>query len=104
MKGEILLVEYLYDAVRALAEQDIVIQAIITDEKESEITENCKLVLYDKDKEKTILAVEGKYLPEDNLWQFTIPAEATKNMRGRYWYCIQYEGNAMCFKQPIYLM
>lgn len=104
MKGEILLVEYLYDAVRALAEQDILINAIITDEEENQITENCKLVLHDKDAERMILAVEGKYLPENLIWEFVIPAAATKGLRGRYWYCVQHEGNAICFKQPIYLM
>ena len=98
------MVEYLYDAVRALAEQDIPIRAIITDEEENQITENCKLVLHDKDAEQMLLKVDGVYLPENLIWEFVIPAEATKDMRGRYWYCVQHDGNAMCFKQPIYLI
>ncbi|MBR5823815.1 MAG: hypothetical protein IKY67_06700 [Paludibacteraceae bacterium] len=98
------MVEYLADCVRALAEQDIIINAVITDEEENQVTENCRLVLHEKDREKMILSVEGRYLPENLIWEFVIPASATKGLRGRYWYCVQWAGNAMCFKQPMYLI
>lgn len=104
MKGEILLVEYLYDAIRAVAGQDIIINAFITDDQEVSITTGCSLVLYDKTANETLLSIEGKYLPDNLMWEFNIPAIETKGLNGRYWYAIQYEGNAMCFKQPIYLL
>lgn len=98
------MVEYLYDCIRAVASQDIVINAYITDEQENIITENCKLVIHDKDANEMLFMVEGVYLPESLNWEFTVPAENTKGLSGRYWYCIQWDKSNLCFKQPIYFV
>lgn len=95
------MVEYIYDAIKAVAGQEIGVSARITDDSGS-IAENCRLVLHDDKNE--IGSVEGLYLPEDELWAFVIPAEMTAGRTGRYWYCIQHENLNMCFKQPIYLV
>ena len=98
------MVEYLYDCIRAVTSQDIVINAYITDEQENIITENCKLVVYDKDANEMLFTVEGVYLPESLNWEFTIPAENTKDLSGRYWYYVIWNESALCFKQPIYFV
>ena len=97
------MVEYLYDCIRAVPSQDIVINAYITDEQENIITENCKLVVYNKDANEMLFMVEGVYLPESLNWEFTIPANATSGRDGRYWYSVQHNNKSLCFKQPIYL-
>ena len=96
-------VEYLYDAIRAIAGQEIVITAVITDDEEDYISEACCLMLHDEDGEAIIAMGEGEFIPQQLSWEFTIPAEATRGLKGRYWYCIMHENNNLCFKQPIYL-
>lgn len=98
------MVEYLYDCIRAVPSQDIVINAYITDEQENIITQNCKLVVYDKDANEMLFMVEGVYLPESLNWEFTIPAENTNGLSGRYWYYIMQNESPLCFKQPIYFV
>lgn len=98
------MVEYLYDCIRAVPSQDIVINAYITDEQENIITQNCKLVVYDKDANEMLFMVEGVYLPESLNWEFTIPAENTNGLSGRYWYYIIWNESPLCFKQPIYFV
>lgn len=98
------MVEYLYDCIRAVPSQDIVINAYITDEQENIITENCKLVVYNKDANEMLFMVEGVYLPESLNWEFTIPAENTNGLSGRYWYYVIWNESPLCFKQPIYFV
>ena len=98
------MVEYLYDAIRAVAGDDIVINAYATDENENVITENCYLLLHDQKGEEMLLRVEGVYQPEYLSWAFHIPAEDTKGLNGRYWYCVKHAEANLCFKQPIYLV
>lgn len=98
------MVEYLYDCIRAVPSQDIVINAYITDDQENIITQNCKLVVYDKDANEMLFMVEGVYLPESLNWEFTIPAENTNGLSGRYWYYIIQNESPLCFKQPIYFV
>lgn len=96
------MVEYLYNAIKAVAAQDIKINAIVTDEKEELITTNCSLVLHNDDSE--LYTAEGQYIEDSGSWDFIIPGEATVGMKGRYWYCIRHENSNLCFKQPIYLV
>lgn len=97
------MVEYLHDAIKAVAGQDIVIHAFITDDEEQVITENCSIMLHDQS-QKMIADIEGQYLPENLMWEFTIPAAITTFRNGRHWYCIQHDNKNMCFLQPIYLV
>lgn len=95
------MIEYLYDAIRATAGEDIPIAAIIKDETGEAITENCHLMLYD---DLMLLGtVDGLYV-EDGEWGFVIPADLTDGRIGRYWYCICADNASLCFKQPIYLI
>ena len=96
------MIEYLYTAIRAHAGNDIIIAADITDDNGADITEGCTLVLHDKDKNTMIAEIDGSY--SDGEWTFFIPAAITKGLDGRYWYCIRNNGNALCFKEPIYLV
>lgn len=96
------MIEYLYDAIRAHAGNDITIAAVVTDDEGNNITEDCALVLHDKDRETMIAKFEGTY--SEGEWLFLIPADITKGLDGRYWYCVMRKGNALCFKQPIYLV
>lgn len=97
------MVEYLYDAIRAVAGQPITVTALITNELEELITEGCTFALHDPDG-AMIAETAGTYLPESLVWEFTIPAEITVGLQGRYWYCIMHDSNNLCFKQPIYLV
>lgn len=92
------MIEYIYNAIRATAGQDITLPAEITTETGEDITEDCQLHIF-KDKEM-IIAVDGIY--KEGEWAFTIPAEKTKDLYGRYFYCIGHKGSSLCFKQPIY--
>ena len=96
------MIEYLYNAIRAHAGNDIVIAANITDEGGNDIATGCTLVLHDKDRKTMIAKVDGSY--SEGEWTFLIPAAITKGLNGRYWYCFQQDGNALCFKEPIYLV
>ena len=96
------MIEYLYDAIRAVAGQDIAISAAITDDDGAPITENCNLVLHFGN--DMMYVAPGIYMPEVEQWTFNVPAEATAGRNGRYEYCIQHDGLNLCFKEPIYLI
>lgn len=94
------MIEYLYDCIRATAGQDICICANITDDFGECITAPCSLMLHDD--EDLIASVVGVLI--DDVWEFVIPANATANLHGRFWYCICCGNTNLCFKQPIYLV
>lgn len=98
------MVEYLYDAIRAVAGMEIKIEAYITDENENFITEGCSFVLHDGAGTKMLLRKNGSYNSETMNWEFVLDPEETKDLNGRYMYCIQHNDSNLCFKQPIYLV
>jgi hypothetical protein len=93
-------VEYLYDAIRATSGEDINICALITDDENTAVTDNCYLTFFDDEIE--LLKVYGAF--DGEQWSFTIPADYTKDRVGRYWYTIGRNFTDMCFKSPIYLI
>lgn len=93
-------IEFLYDCIKAVSGEDINIGAQITDVDGNNITSGCSLIFIDKDF-STIAEYAGTYA--DGTWTFTIPAEATKGMEGRYWYRIKYNDESLSFAAPIYL-
>jgi hypothetical protein len=95
------MIEYLYNAIRATANEDISIAAKIVNDSGIAVDSNCYLVLFDKE-DKELVRVEGTFVEE--AWQFNIPAAATANITGRYWYCICSDTNKLQFKQPLYLV
>lgn len=95
------MIEYLFNAIRARAGEDIVITAKLTNEDGETITEPSILTLSTEDK-KIISQVNGELL--EDTWYFTIPANDTKELNGRYWYCIKANNESLCFRQPIYLV
>lgn len=97
------MIEYLYDAIRAVAGQEIAVAAVIADDLNIPVTEGCKFVLHDETG-AVLHEVDGIYIPEDEQWTFNIPASVTTGLHGRYWYSIMHEGVNMCFKQPLYLL
>lgn len=98
------MIEYLYDAIRAIAGQPIGITASISNDETGEpITEDCNFVLHNPDG-SMLFKIKGEYIPEIDTWNFPIPAEKTADLdAGRYWYCIQHDDSNLCFKNPIYL-
>lgn len=98
------MIEYLYDAIRTVAGQEARINAYITDENENLITEGCYFVLHDKAGTEMLLVKEGTYDEEFSTWEFVLAPEDTKDLYGRYLYCIKHNDSTLCFKQPIYLM
>ena len=99
------MIEYLYDAIKATATTDTTISAEIADAEGNVVTEGCALMLHDREG-NMISTYAGVYVAEINLWFFTIPAEDTKELRGRHMYCIcnMNEQRNLCFKQPIYFV
>lgn len=95
------MIEYLYNAIRAAAGNDLAITAEITDDNGVTIESGCKLVFHDKDRDTMLAEIAGNYV--DGEWMFIIPAELTKGLSGRYWYCIRCNESSLCFKEPIYL-
>lgn len=94
------MIEYLYNAIRATAGEDITITADITDDSGECINDGCALMLWDD--EKLLTSVGGMLV--DELWSFTIPADKTDGLSGRYWYCISHNNNKLQFKEPLYLV
>lgn len=95
------MIEYLHDVIRVSAGYDAQITASITGEDGKPITAGCLFHLHDSNDEH-LLTVEGECI--ENTWIFTLPAAATKDYKGRYWYCICDDSNAFCFKRPIYFV
>lgn len=95
------MIEYLYDAVRATAGEDICIAARITDETGELMDIGANLMLHD---DLMMLGnVPGEFDGEAHL--FNIPGELTSGKKGRYWYCICSNDNeTLSFKNPIYLI
>lgn len=96
------MVEYLYNAIKAVAGQDITIAAQVTDENGISITDACGLMLHSENELLTM--VDGEYTPELDMWSYTIPAAVTEGLKGRYFYCICRNNSNLCFKQPLYLV
>lgn len=90
------MIEYIYDVIRATANEPIIVGVEIVDTDGENITSGCSLVLFDSDM-KEIGSYEGVY--EEN-WIFTLPAQSA----GRYFYTVMLEGNSLCFAKPIYVM
>jgi hypothetical protein len=94
------LIEYLYNAIRATAGEDIIITAKVADDSGAEVS-GCAISLFDN--EQLITTIKGLF--GDGFWQFIIPAAITAELKGRYWYCICDEDHKkLCFKEPIYLV
>ena len=97
------MIEYLHNAIVAVAGQDISIAAAISNDETGEpITDNCSLVLHNQDG-SMLYKAQGEYIADMETWLFNVPATITSGMNGRYWYCIQNSGTNLCFKHPIYL-
>lgn len=98
------MIEFLYNGIRATSGSTATIPAVITEENGDVITEDCKLILHDKDGKEMIEEVTGSYNADTNEWTFVISATTTKELKGRYWYCIKHADVNICFKQPIYFV
>lgn len=94
------MIEYLYNAIRATAGEDITIAAEITDNSGFCVNDGCALMLWDD--EKLLTSVDGVLI--DDLWNFTIPGDATSGLKGRYWYCVCHYHSKLQFKEPIYFV
>ena len=95
------MVEYLHNAIRATAGDEITVAAII-EQNDIPITEGCHIMLFDKNS-VLLETLDGGYDAENGVWYFTIPGELTKGKYGRYWYRICSPVESLCFKQPLYL-
>lgn len=94
------MIEYLYNAIRATAGNDISISARVKDAGGVAVIDNCHLMLFDD--EELLITVDGIFTGD--VWEYTIPADATRGLSGRYWYCICDNSGSLCFKEPIYLV
>ena len=94
------MVELLYNAIKAVAGEDINILADITDSEGKDITSGCSIVFLGKD-----YSILGEYdcTYKNGEWTFNIPAAVTTDLKGRYWYSIKFDGGALSFAAPIYM-
>lgn len=97
------MIEYLYNAIRATAGKQICICAKVVGLDEELITDECSIMLHDIDG-SLLYSTIGTYLAETEIWQFDIPADITKGLKGRYWYCLCHKDEDLCFKEPIYFV
>jgi hypothetical protein len=95
------MIEYLYDAIRAVAGQDFEVNAVVSNADGSLVSEGCVLVIHDGDR---MIKAPGTYNAESGMWSFIVPSSSTVGMNGRYMYCIMRNNTNLCFKQPIYLV
>lgn len=95
------MIEYLYDAIRAVAGQEFEVNAVATQADGTLITEDCYLMIHDGDR---MIETPGNYDATSGMWSFIVPASSTAGMNGRYEYCVMHNGSNLCFKQPIYLV
>lgn len=94
------MIEYIENAIRATAGENICLIAKVIDALGNNL-EACTFCLFD-DNEKLFM-VDGLF--NGTVWEFHIPAEATTDLRGRYWYAVCDETDtSLCFKNPIYFM
>lgn len=91
-------VEYIRDVIRITAGEDADIGAVITDEEGVAVTEDVSLMLHLEEE----YMIEGSF--DGECWTFTIPADITQGLKGRYHYCICQGDSTLCFKTPLYLM
>ena len=94
------MIEYLHTAIRASAGENIAISAEVTDELGNIVTEDCALIIYLEN--NGILMIGGNCI--DGIFTFEVPGDMTKDLKGRYWYCVRHNGEPVCFKQPIYFV
>ena len=94
------MTEILYNAIKAVAGEDINILAEITDVNNNNITSGCSMVFLGKD-HSIIGEYDGTY--KNGEWTFNIPAAVTTDLKGRYWYSIKFDGGALSFAAPIYM-
>lgn len=94
------MIEYLYNTIRATANEEINIVVKITG---SDVPAGCHLSIFDSD-DKKLLTINGENV--SGLWEFNIPAEATAGLKGKYWYCIccNETHKSYDFKHPIYFI
>lgn len=92
------MIEVYYDVIKAVAGQQI----DVTVDIEGEVEGGCQMVIHNAAND-IVAATEGSYIEEVDMWHFTFPADATKGLEGRFWYCVQNDGQNLCFKQPMYL-
>lgn len=97
------MIEYLHNAIRAIAGQEESVYAFFANNDGTFISEGVAFMLHGPDGEM-VAAVEGNFNAETGQWTFNVPAEATKGRKGRHWYCFQHDHKNLCFLQPYYLM
>ena len=95
------MIEYIDNAIKATAGENLCLIAKVIDSLGNNL-EACTFCLFN-DEEKLFM-VEGVF-SANGVWEFYIPAEATTNLKGRYWYAVCDETDtSLCFKNPIYFM
>lgn len=93
------MIEYLYNAIRASAGTHLTIAANVMDESGEAIKEGLKLVIH---LDENMVEIDGYFNQDMTL--FEVPAALTKDLKGKYWYCIKHDDTQLCFKQPIYFV
>lgn len=95
------MVEYLHDLIRASAGEDIDILVKAADAYGDPIA-GCAFSVFDDTRK--LFTITG--IPvDDYVWQFRIPADATRGLHGKFKYCIcDHEESSLCFKEAIHFI
>lgn len=97
------MVEYIDDMIRITAGEEAEIAAVVTSENGESITEGVGLMIHNPDG-SMLTKIPGEFIADEVTWTFTVPAEVTKGLKGRYSYCIYCFGETLCFRKPLYLV
>ena len=97
------MVEYIDDMIRITAGEEAEIAAVVTGEDGESITEGVGLMIHNPDG-SMLTKIPGEFIADEMTWTFTVPAETTKGLKGRYSYCICCFSESLCFRKPFYLV
>lgn len=97
------MIEYLFNTIRATANEEIVITAKVTTPTGEPVEGGTHIGIYNDADERLVMVI-GEEI--DGVYEYTIPAILTKDLKGKYWYCICCNDThkSYCFKQPIYFI
>lgn len=88
------------EVTQASSGQDITILADITDAEGAKIARECFIELWQGN--NAIYKANGAYNGE--IWAFTIPADVTIDLHGRFFYAISNNEHNLCEIKPIYII
>ena len=95
-------VEYIDSIIKITGGANALIGAEIVDTSGNRVTDvRSHLMLYHP-QDELVATVHGT-VADDGIHEYLVPAELTKGVVAKWWYCICINNEPLCFKQPFYI-